>query len=287
VLVALVLGLVFAYVLPPYPLVYMTLLTLVVFRIYFWVNTGGSAAFAGLWLLAVTLLPMASLSFDTRAGGLLVSFSYAASAVVAVAAFITAHRLFPDPDENAAPAHKLEPKIVDLHYARALAVRSSIIVLPAGLLFLNMNWSSELLVIVFTAIFSLSPEASQGRATGIKFLIANLIGGGAAVVFYWAMVAVPEYPFFVLLMVIATLAFGSALFSDDTRSIYMNPACIALLVLIGGSLTLDGEFIGKPIVRLLYVGLAVLYVVVATELLDRLFPRAPPSIDPAEDVANH
>jgi hypothetical protein len=150
-------------------------------------------------------------------------------------------------------------------------LKSTLVVLPVAVLFLGMNWVSELLVVVFVAILSLSPEVTQGRAHGSKFLIANLIGGGVTVVFYLLIVAVPEYAFFVTLMFLTLLAFGSAIFAGGALANHMPPACAALLVLIGASMTEHAHFIDKPFFRIVFIGLAALYVVSALLVLDRVF----------------
>ena len=90
------LGLAFAYVFLPYPLVYTTLLALVLFRIYYWGNTIGTPPLAVLMLVAVTLVPMLSVHFETRDGGMLMSLSYAGSAGVAITVFLLVHLIVPD-----------------------------------------------------------------------------------------------------------------------------------------------------------------------------------------------
>ena len=85
---------------------------------------------------------------------------------------------------------------------------------------------------MFAALFSLSPQVAHSRAAGAKMVRANLIGAMAAVIFYYLILAVPEYHYFVLLVFLATLFFGVAVFNGNALA---NPACIALLVLIGTS----------------------------------------------------
>jgi hypothetical protein len=126
-------------------------------------------------------------------------------------------------------------------------------------------------VLIFLAIISLSPEASKGRTKGFSKLTANLIGAAATVVFYLLIVAVPEYEFFVTLMLLTTLVFGNATFTGGPLAKYMPSACIALLVLIGASMTEHTHFIDQPFLRIVFIGLAMLYVVSALAVLDRLF----------------
>ena len=199
-LVAYVLGLVFSHLLLPYPLVYITLLGLTLFRIYYWVNRGGTPMLALLPLAAVMILPMMSLNQESLAHGFLLSLYFVVSAGLAVFTFLIAHTIVPDPaGARAAPLTKPWP-LGSSRPAAIAALKSTLVVLPAAVLFLGMNWVSGLLVIVFVAILSLSSEAIHGRTHGSKLMTANLIGGGVTVVFYLLIVAVPEYEFFVTLM---------------------------------------------------------------------------------------
>lgn len=271
--VAFSVGLAFAYVLLPYPLVFTTLLALALFRIYHWGNTLGTPALTALLLLAVTLVPMASLHHDSRASGLLLSLSYAGSAGLAIVLYLVAHVIIPDRAGASTEARATTPPSVHSTPAAAAALKSTLVVLPIAIVFLAMNWASELPIVIFAALFSLAPRVSASRATGLKMLGANLIGGAAALVFYWLIVAVPEYPFFIILMFLTMLTFGSAIFTDSGLAKYMTPACIAVLVLIGGSMTETSQFIDKPLIRVAFISIAVVYTVTALALLDDLFSR--------------
>jgi hypothetical protein len=271
VLVAFVLGLVFSHFLLPYPLVYIPLLGLMFFRLYYWVNRGGTPMFALISLVAVMILPMMSLNLESLAHGFLLNFYFVVSAGLAVCMFLIAQLMVPEPGKP--PAGSSGPsRPPGFSCSAALAaLKSTLVVLPVAVLFLGMNWVSELLVVVFVAILSLSSEAIHGRAHASKFLRANLIGGAATLVFYLLLVAVPVYAFFVTLMFLTTLSFGRAIFAGGPLAKYMPPACIALLVLIGASMTEHAHFIDKPFIRIVFIGLAALYVVSALTLLDRVF----------------
>jgi hypothetical protein len=271
VLVAFVLGLVFSHLLLPYPLVHITLLGLTFFRIYYWVNRDGTPMFAVLSLVAVMILPMMSLNQATLAHGFLLSLYFVLSAGLAVFTFLIAHAIVPEPGKPPTGSSATSRPLGYSRTAAVAALKSTLVVLPVAVLFLGMNWVSELLVVVFVAILSLSSEVTHGRAHSSRFLTANLIGGGVTVVFYFLIVAVPEYAFFVTLMFLTMLAFGSAIFSGGALANYMPPACIALLVLIGASMTEHGHFIDKPFLRVIFITLAALYVVSALVVLDQIF----------------
>jgi len=132
------------------------------------------------------------------------------------------------------------------------------------------------MVLVFTALFSLAPEVSKGKAAASKSMISTLIGGVAALLFYALIVGVPEFHFFLALALLFALLFAAAIFSDNPYAAYMPSAFIALIVLVGGSMGEDASIIDKLAVRVLLMCLATLYIVVALRFLDWLAARAIP-----------
>jgi len=91
--------------------------------------------------------------------------------------------------------------------------------------------------------------------------------------FYWLMVAVPEFHFFIVLMFLATLAFGRLIFSPGALGGFMMPACIAFMVLIGGSMTEHVSYMDNILIRIAFISLAAIYVVSALAVWDRVFFR--------------
>lgn len=270
ILVSFALGLVFAHILLPYPLVYVTFLSLALLRINYWVHLGGVRTHALLALIAILLLPMMTLKHQNLASGMLLSLSFLASTGLAALAFLAATVLVPDPAGCNTMLHSSHSKPADPYAAKIAAIKSTLVLLPITVLFLSRGWASELLILIFVAIFSLSPQAASSRAEGSKFVTANLIGGAATLLFYWLMVAVPEYHFFVVLMMLATLAFGSMIFSPGPLGGFMMPACIALMVLIGGSMTEHTGYMDNILIRIVFISLAAIYVVFALAVWDRV-----------------
>ena len=257
-----------AYLLLPYPLAHVPLLGLVLFRAYLWVNRGGSPNLVAMSLVAVMILPLMSMNQDSRDAGLVLSLSFLGSAGLAVFVQWMAHVALPDPGRPSAPSPS---DTREMRSTTASALKSTLVVLPVAVLFLVMNWASEVLVLVFVAIFSLTAEAAESRRKGKVMLAANLIGATATVVFYWLIVAVPEYAFFVTLMLLTMLCFGRAVFALDPLAEYMTPACIGLLVLIAGSMTPQADSMDRPFERAVMISLAALYTVAALGVLDRGF----------------
>jgi len=274
ILMSFALGLGFAHILLPYPLVYVAFLSLALLRINYWVHMGGVRIHALLVLVAILLLPMMTLKSQNLASGMPLSLSYVASTGVAALSFLAATILVPDPVSRDTEIPPNNSTLIDPHVAKTAAIKSTLVLLPMSVLFLSKDWASELLIPIFVAIFSLSPQVASSRAVGSTFVKANLIGGAATFLFYWLMVAAPEYHFFILLMLLATLAFGSMIFSPGALGVFMMPACIALMVLIGGSMTEHAGYMGNILIRIAFISLAAIYVVTALAVWDRVFAGA-------------
>jgi hypothetical protein len=271
VLVAFTLGVVFTLFLLPYALVYVPALGLILFRLYYLANRGGSLWLVVISLIAVLLLPMLGITHEILASG--IAFYFVWSSFLAIVIVFLAHQLFPDPP-GAQPLRR--PASTRPGYSREAALaalKSTVAILPLATLFISASWTGQILVLVFAAIFSLSPEVSKGKAAGLKSLASTLIGGLAALAFYWLLVAVPEFPFFLALMSLTTLLFGSGIFSDSSNAKYLSSAAIALVILIGSSMGEGVSIADKFITRVVLIGLATLYVVAALAVLDRLFSR--------------
>ena len=145
-------------------------------------------------------------------------------------------------------------------------------ILPLASLFFTLDLTSYMLVMIFAALFILKPELSAGREAGLNSLISTLLGGVFAWVFYWLIVAVPEYYFYVTLMFLTALFFGINVFSEKPTAKYYGSALIALLILVNGSMGEGAAFTEKFIMRVILITLAVLYIVTALKVLDRYWP---------------
>ncbi len=101
-------------------------------------------------------------------------------------------------------------------------------VLPLVVVFIALEFHSQILVMVFAAIFSLIPEVSAGRAMGSASFRSTLLGCVAAIAVYWLMVAVPEFHFFLVLWFVTMLLFARYIFSEHPLAKYMGSAATAM-----------------------------------------------------------
>lgn len=266
VLGAVVLGAVFTVFVMAYPLVYVLLLGLVLFHVYYLVNRRGPFIFALMSLLAVLILPMMGMAHEVLALGF--AGYFALSVGLSVVIFALAHVVFPDPPGAPVPPQIAFQPGYSAPAAQA-ALKSTLAVLPLVVLFITLELSGQLLVMVFAAIFSLIPDLSTGWAAGRKSLRSTLLGCLAAIAVYWLLVAVPEFHFFLVLWLVTMLIFASLIFSEHPLAKYMGSAAIAMTILVSGSIGPGADFVDKMITRVLLITLATMYVVAALAVLDR------------------
>jgi uncharacterized membrane protein YgaE (UPF0421/DUF939 family) len=272
-LMAFGLGLVFALVFLQFPFVFILMLGLVMYHLYYYLNRGGSFWLTLMGILAVLLLSMLGNSHEGLAAG--VSLNFVWTCWLTMIMVWLAYLLVPDPQSAPYPQTPGFQPGYSQPAAKA-ALRSTAVILPLASLFFMLDLTSYMLVMIFAALFILKPELSAGKQAGMNSLISTLLGGACAWVFYWLIVAVPEYYFYVAIMFLTALLFGINVFSDRPTAKYYNSALIALLILVNGSLGEGAEFTEKFIMRVVLISLAVVYIVAALKVLDRFWPVEQP-----------
>lgn len=259
------LGLIFSIFFLKYPLPYLLMLGLVLFHLYYFLNRGGSFWLTLMSIIAVLALPMLANTHNGLAYGL--SMGFVASSWLTVLMVWFSHIIVPDPQTAKFPKMPgFQPGYSQVAANKAL--KSTLVVFPIASLFIIFDLSNYLLVMIFSAIFILKPELSEGREAGRNSLISTILGGLGAWVFFWLIVAVPEYFFFIVLMLLTTLLFAMNIFSGKTTSKYYGSAFIALLILVNGSMAEGANFTELFLTRIMLIVLAVIYIVASLKVLD-------------------
>jgi hypothetical protein len=266
-------GLIFSLFFLQFPLVYIVMLGLVLFHIYYYLNRGGSLWLALMSIVAILLLSMLGNTHEGLATG--ISLGFIGTGWLTIIMVWLSHLLVPDPQATSFPqAPGFQPGYS--RPAAKAALKSTIVILPLAGLFFMFDLISYMLVMIFAALFILKPDLSAGREAGMNSLISTLLGGVCAWLFYWLIVAVPEYPFYVALMFLTALYFGSNIFSGKPMAKYYGSALIALLILVNSSMGEDASFTEAFIMRIILITSAVVYIVAALKLLDSFWPVQQP-----------
>ena len=265
---AFALGLAFSLFFLQYPIAYLITLALVLFHLYYYLNRGGSFWFTLMSMIAILVLPMIANSNEGLAIGFSAGFVY--SSWLTIAMLWLAHFVFPDPSFTQFP---VKPKYTNRYskVAAQLALKSTLVTFPIAAVFITFGLSDYLLVMIFSAIFILKPDLTQGKEAGRNSLLSTLLGGVFAWFFYWLIVAVPQFYFYLLLLLATTLFFGRHIFSGTNMSKYYSSGFIALLVIINSAMAADSHFNAILAQRILLISGAIIYIVCALKVLERFF----------------
>lgn len=264
-------GYIFTLFILPLPVIYVPLLALALFYTYYHLNRGGSFWLVLMLLLCLLLMPMLAGVHEGLAIG--VVSGLVSSSWMTLALLWLAHYLVPDPEGT--PSLPVPPGVQPGYSAAAAeaALKSTVVVLPIALLFIANNWTSQILVMVFAAIFTLSPNLEKGKEAGVNSINSTLIGGAVAFFVFWLLVAVPEYHFLIALMFFVSLCFGAAINSTLAIAKYLPSAMVAMIILVNSSLGEGADFSEKFIMRIVLISMAAIYVVVALKVLDTYWPK--------------
>jgi uncharacterized membrane protein YccC len=274
-LFAFAVGFIFTQFILPHTVIYIPLLALALFHTYYHLNRGGSFWLVLMLLLCLLLMPMLAGLYEGLAIG--VVSGLVGSSWLTIGLLWLAHYIVPDaPVGPAMPQEAKQAPGYQPGYsapAAEFALKSTIVALPIAIVFIANNWTSQILVMVFAAIFTLSPNLDKGKEAGMNSIKSTLIGGGVAFFVYWALVAVPEYHFLVLLIFLASLGFASVIHSAQPMAKYLPSAMVAMIILVNSSLAEGADFSDIFIKRILFISLAAIYVVTALTVLDAFWPK--------------
>lgn len=261
---AFALGLLFSLFFLQYPIAYILMLGLALFHIYYYLNRGGSFWLTLMSLIAILILPMIANSNEGLAIGFSAGFVYSSWLTIGIIWLM--HFIFPDPQFSTFPRRPgLQKKYSKV--AAQLAIKSTLVTFPIAAICISFVLTDYLLVMVFSAMFILKPELSAGIDAGKNSMISTFLGGAYAWVFYWLMVAVPEYHFYLLLLLMTTLFFARNIFSTKSTAKYYSSALIAMLVVFNSSVAAGADFNTILLNRVLLISSAIAYIVVMLKVL--------------------
>jgi hypothetical protein len=272
VAVACAAGLGVGLLLVPFPIIYLLVLGLLLFHL-FYAHTKGAPALLITWMLiALLLIPiLASLSSVLAVA---IAARIVFGSVIALVIVWLAHIAMPDPPQAVAAvatAAAEEKAPVEPNIYRALL--STAVVFPVAALFFAFQSTSSLIILIFIALLTLQPSLAAGYKAGLALILGNLAGGIASMIFYDLLVVAPHFGFMVLLTLLSALVFAAGLFSRSRWAPLFGMAFSTLLLIIGSTTSSYGDADDKASTRVIQITLAVIYAVVAHNLILNLFPR--------------
>jgi hypothetical protein len=134
-----------------------------------------------------------------------------------------------------------------------------------------------LIVLIFSMILAMQPGFAKNFKAGLLLVLANAAGGIAAIIAFEMLVIVPMLVYYLMLVTLVGLIFGSRLFSNRPTAALYGTAFSTFLVIMGSTTGGNSEADAKTYSRIFQIMLAVLYVVMAsgviTALIDSLFRK--------------
>jgi hypothetical protein len=258
----------------PYPLVFLPLVALALFRL-FYAKAGGISPLLVMWMLVgVLLIPLVALLSPELAGRVTVLVPTGAAAAL-LYVWIT-YLFFPDPPgvvvtrKPAPPAPSPEERLRN-------AATTTLVVLPVFILFYTLELAGSILILIFVALLSSQPGFAKNFRGGMALLLGNALGGGVAVILYELLVLMPEFGFLLLLVFLGGLVFGARVFSGKPSGPLYAMAFSTVVLILGSTTSGNAEAGGKVVTRIVQILVAVVYVVTAFGVLERFRGRKVPS----------
>ncbi|TLU66751.1 DUF2955 domain-containing protein [Thalassotalea litorea] len=251
----------------PFPVVFMLVSLLLIFWLSYWSHSGGNEFVITMLLIGFTIIPLLALLH--QAVVIEVTYGFIFSCLMALVITMMAHELIPDKPgtsyvnaKKAAQAERNLPKQTRLQ----LAYLSTIIIMPVLTMFLMLDLSNAILVLVFVAILAQKPNLLVGIQGAKALLLGNSIGGIFAMLIYATLVMVPQYSFLILLFLLLFLYFGGLIFSARPLAPIYAMAMTTVIILVSSATLGNADADEKFYTRLIQVAMACGYIIFATTL---------------------
>lgn len=250
-----------------YPFVFMPLLLLTLFWLYY---TDRLPMMVKLFaLVSIVLIPF--LSIDSAAIGAYLAVILVFNAFMAAVLTQIVFLVFPIcPADVVYGKEKAEDVRQTSHQRYEYAVRIILILSPVILLFYLFQWSSSVLILTFVTILTVSPALAKPKV-GLVMIVANILGGLFGIFAYQLLVMVPNFTFMILLTLLVGFFFSARIFSDSKYAGIFGSAFSTFLLILGSVTASEAEAGTKVWDRVIQIAIAVIYVVTAFGLLDRLY----------------
>ncbi len=258
-----------------YPLLCIPLYALIFFIIYY-NDTPTAPPLSTLFMtLAVTMVPIMSFS------GVMVSHMIALFLLINMSAGLffawAFHTLIPNDlatlvPEQKKPAQPMVPTPPQGQERVRLALTSTIVALTAVILFFALNLAQYALAMIYICFMAGTPTTNASVIVMKANATATCIGGIAVIIAYNLLVAVPTYPFLIVLTLLFSLFFSSVIFGGTRHAAAFSSGLSTFLVLLGSSTGVDqsaGANFYLRIAQVLFAGIFTLGALIVVEHISR------------------
>lgn len=253
----------------PFPIIHILLLCLILFYIFFTNHPLFTPLLKTFLLVSILLIPNLALYSKEMALVLATSLSAYAGVTILVVWFI--FLLFPAQKITELKAAQSPVLAGPTRQQRiSTASTTTFVILPVLLLFYFYNLTSSLLILIFITTLCMQPAFAKDFKAGKSLIFGNLIGGIAAIIVYEVFTVVPEFFYFVIVVLLIGLIFGKQVFSGKPKAGLWGMGYSTFLLVIcstTASGTTDAD--AKVWTRVLQIMIAVIYIVAAFGLIAR------------------
>jgi hypothetical protein len=261
-----------------YPAVHLLVTALILFLLFYAKAGGTNPILVVFLLLGALLVPLMGTVAESLALAVVWGLTFAL--VVAIAMVYVAAAVFPDPPglgptvasasqgpggggvaADGPPSPRLRT---------AMALRSLVVLYPLVVVLQLFSLVQFAVVLVMASLLALEPTFGKHLAVGKALILTNLAGGLVAVVLYQLLVMVPSFTFLLLVVFLAGLWVGGWIFSDRPLGKLLGGGITTVFIILGPTLTGDAQAGSALVLRLALIMGAVVYVVTAFGLLERL-----------------
>jgi len=261
-----------------YPVIHLLLTGLILFLLFYAKAGGTNPILVVLLMLGVLVVPLAGTVSETLAVAVTQGLIFAT--VVAVAMLYITAAIFPDPrveegsgvaaEESSEAADEGSEAGLSPQIRSALALRSLIVLFPLAVGFQLFSLLGFMVALIMATLLALEPGYGKHLKAGKGLILANLVGGLIAVGIYRLLVWVPSFIFFVLLVFLGGLWMGGWIFSGRPLGRLLGGGITTVFLILGPVLTGEAAAGVELLIRLGLIMGAVVYVVLAFGLLERL-----------------
>ena len=273
---AFILGGIITRLLLPFPIVFILIMTLLIFWISYWNNSGGNELVITMLLVGFTVIPMMGLLHQDIAQTFTIGFLF--SCFVSLMITMLMHELITDKtitsDNNKLSESKLTKKLLAQGPERVkFAILSTLMIMPVMIFFFAFNLSSSVLILAFVAMLAQKPDLVAGIQGSKALLVGNTIGGFVAIAMYNLLTVAPNFIFLVLLFSCVVINFAQAIFSKKPMAPLYAMAFTTVIILVFGATLSSADADEKFYTRIIQIACACSYVVFATIAATPLIKR--------------
>lgn len=265
ILSAFILGGILTRLLLPFPIVFMLIMTLLIFWISYWNNSGGNELVITMLLVGFTVIPMLGLLHQDVAQIFTIGFLF--SCFVSLTLTMIMHELIADqPQKNSTGVNSTFEKeqLADKPTRIKFALLSTLMIMPVMIFFFSFNLSSSVLILAFIAMLAQKPDLVAGVKGSKALLVGNAIGGIVAIAMYNILTISPTFIFLMLLFSLIVIIFARMIFSGKALAPLFAMAFSTVIILIFGAILSTADADEKFYTRIMQIACACGYVIFAT-----------------------